>query len=146
MKTKLVNLRCNAAVPIDGVTYSGRVTNIELPIDTIRKCLLNRIRVEEVKPNGKTIPLGFDNYAIDTDEEAKPVVNTSKKENTANTTPNFKIYSYDRRGNKIDKPIYTEDVSSNPVVNKEKSKKEPEEISLNTKTEEKNTIQKNSKK
>lgn len=141
MKTKLVNLRCSAAVRIDGVTYSGRVTNIELPIDTIRKCLLNRIRVEEVKPNGKTIPLGFDNYAIDTDNIPEKVNNVKKGKNNL---PEFKVYSYDRKGNKITPPEYKEQIKATPKVGE---KKEEPAKEAEVKPEEKtNTQQKYTKK
>lgn len=135
-KTKIVNLYCGAPIRIDKINYSGTVTKVEMPIETIRKCLLNHIRVEEVKPNGKVIPLGFDNYDKDTDlvEEPKPIYTYKNRK-----IPEYKIFSYDKKGNKITPPEYKE------VNVKKEEPKEEVQVQEETKPQSKEQQQKYTK-
>lgn len=128
MKTKNVNLYCGATVMIDKVNYSGIITNVELPLDTIRKCLLSHIRVEEIRNDGVIVPLGFDNYNKDTTlviETPSMVSNSSTKEKS------FKLFQYDKKGNII-KDDNAEDASKKEV-----------KVSVDIKEELKSSIEKN---
>ena len=85
---KTVNVYAAQPAYIDGINFSGPANGIELDTDTIRKCLQQRILVQEVLDDGTTIQLGFDNYDkdLDGDDEHKEEL------------PKFKIYSVGPNG------------------------------------------------
>lgn len=125
VKSKRVNLHCPTAVKIDGINYSGNIRDTILPVDTIRKCILSRIMVEEILPDGTKVPLGFYNY--NKDLMAKEEEKKSEEHVSIKTVKNFKVVSYDKHGNIIkDTPIAKHETKTEK---KPESKKE-EKIDL----------------
>lgn len=59
---KKVDIRCNKAFTLNGVTFSGYIRNIVLSTEDIMKCLECKAKVAEILPNGNTVPLDFANY------------------------------------------------------------------------------------
>ncbi len=92
---KTVNVYAAQPAYIDGINFSGPANGIELDTDTIRKCLQQRILVEEVLDDGTTVQLGFDNYDkdLDGDDEVSILDDDDKQE-----LPKFKIYSVGPNG------------------------------------------------
>ena len=92
---KTVNIYAAQPAYIDGINFSGPANGIELDTDTIRKCLQQRILVQEVLDDGTTVQLGFDNYDkdLDGDDEVSILDDDEKQE-----LPKFKIYSVGPNG------------------------------------------------
>lgn len=92
---KTVNIYAAQPAYIDGINFSGPANGIELDTDTIRKCLQQRILVQEVLDDGTTVQLGFDNYDkdLDGDDEVSILDDEDKQE-----LPKFKIYSVGPNG------------------------------------------------
>lgn len=59
---KKVDIRCNKAFTLNGVTFSGYIRNILMSTEDIMKCLECKAKVAEILPNGNTVPLDFANY------------------------------------------------------------------------------------
>lgn len=92
---KTVNVYAAQPAYIDGINFSGPANGIELDTDTIRKCLQQRILVQEVLDDGTTVQLGFDNYDkdLESDDDVSILDDDDKQE-----LPKFKIYSVGPNG------------------------------------------------
>lgn len=92
---KTVNVYAAQPAYIDGINFSGPANGLELDTDTIRKCLQQRILVQEVLDDGTTVQLGFDNYDkdLDGDDDVSILDDDDKQE-----LPKFKIYSVGPNG------------------------------------------------
>lgn len=92
---KTVNVYAAQPAYIDGINFSGPANGIELDTDTIRKCLQQRILVQEVLDDGTIVQLGFDNYDkdLDGDDDVSILDDDDKQE-----LPKFKIYSVGPNG------------------------------------------------
>ena len=79
--TKRVNIYPTA--PIVNVTpiIRSTVKNSTKNVDTIRKCIMARAKVEEILPSGETVVLTLSNYNIDntSNTETTPVKKEEKK-------------------------------------------------------------------
>ena len=80
--TKIVNI--NARFPIKSITppIYGTLTNVEMSTSNILKCLMRHAIIEEVLPDGSTIPLNYKNYY--TDNYKKETHNNKNNVSSAN--------------------------------------------------------------
>lgn len=119
---KTVNIYAAQPAYIDGINFSGPANGIELDTDTIRKCLQQRILVQEVLDDGTTVQLGFDNYDkdLDGDDEVSILDDEDKQE-----LPKFKIYSVGPNGD--NSAIEAESKSTIQKIVENKKETEPKE-------------------
>ena len=102
--TKIVNI--NARFPIKSIVppIYGTLKNVEMSTSNILKCLIRHAIIEEVLPDGTTIPINYKNYY--TDNYKEPI---SKKEIIKTVSSNNK--SEIAKNDLIDKNIDIKEIS-----------------------------------
>ena len=110
--TKIVNI--NARFPIKSIVppIYGTLKNVEMSTSNILKCLLRHAIIEEVLPDGTTIPINYKNYY--TDNYKEPI---SKKEIIKTVSSNNK--SEIAKNDLIDKNIDIKEISPVQSIDQE---------------------------
>lgn len=89
--TKIVNI--NARFPIKSIVppIYGTLKNVEMSTSNILKCLIRHAIIEEVLPDGTTIPINYKNYYTDNYKEPiskKEIIKTVSSNNKPEITKN----------------------------------------------------------
>lgn len=110
--TKIVNI--NARFPIKSIVppIYGTLKNVEMSTSNILKCLIRHAIIEEVLPDGTTIPINYKNYY--TDNYKEPI---SKKEIIKTVSSNNK--SEIAKNDLIDKNIDIKEISPVQSIDQE---------------------------